>query len=100
MNKSDPLRAALQRVAVKHGNGSAVVAASAALPLPTALPKLPPLGFAELRLKARLLAAAMRRCDQLGDAESAREEMQRQCLEVPVGQWEELLAYFVEIRDG
>lgn len=42
----------------------------------------------------RLLAAAMCACDHWGDSDEARQEMKRQCLEVPSHLREELREHF------
>ena len=46
------------------------------------------------RITARLLAAAMRRCDQLKDSDKARQDMREQVLEVPPHQRQDWLDYF------
>ena len=44
-------------------------------------------------LTARLIAAAMRRCDQFGDGPDARSEMERDCLDTPAHLQADLLSY-------
>lgn len=46
------------------------------------------------RLTARLIAAAMRRCDQFSDGPAAREEMRQDCQGTPAHLRADLLAYF------
>ena len=46
------------------------------------------------RTMKKLLAAAMRCCDKHGDGPEAREEMKRQCLEIPAHLRGDLLDYF------
>lgn len=48
------------------------------------------------RITDDLLRAAMRRCDQFGDDEAAREQMRRDCLALPVDLQAELLAHFTQ----
>ena len=50
------------------------------------------------RITARLLAAAMRRCDHFNDSDKARQDMREQILEIPPHQRQELLDYFNEIN--
>ena len=50
------------------------------------------------RITARLLAAAMRRCDHFNDSDKARQDMREQVLEIPPHQRQELLDYFNEIN--
>lgn len=45
-------------------------------------------------LAADLIEAAMRVCDGYGDNDKAREEMRRDCLELPPDQQADLLDYF------
>lgn len=46
-------------------------------------------------LGARLMAAAMRRCDEFNDSEQARQDMREQILETPPHLREDLLDYFM-----
>ncbi len=50
------------------------------------------------RLTARLMAAAMRRCDHFGDSEAAREAMRRDVLATPLRLQQELLDYFNSVN--
>lgn len=50
------------------------------------------------RITNRLLAVAMRRCDEWNDSDKARQDMREQILEVPPHQRQELLDYFNEIN--
>ena len=68
--------ATLATLAVSHGSHSAANDAWAAVAV------------------ADLLAAAMRCCDKHGDGPEAREEMKRQCLEIPAHLRGDLLDYF------
>lgn len=57
----------------------------------------PPAGPALLeaqRLTARLIAAAMRRCDEFGDSQAARAEMRDDCLATPPHLQADLLEHF------
>lgn len=45
-------------------------------------------------LTARLIAAAMRRCDEFGDGDAAREEMRADCLATPLHLQQDLLDHF------
>ncbi len=45
-------------------------------------------------LTARLIAAAMRRCDQFNDGKEAREEMRAECLALPPHLQADLLEHF------
>ena len=46
------------------------------------------------RLASDLIRAAMRRCDQFGDDDTARQEMQDQCLALPPHLQADLLGHF------
>lgn len=46
------------------------------------------------RITAKLIEAAMRRCDEYGDSETAREEMRRQCLSLTPHRQADLLEHF------
>lgn len=46
-------------------------------------------------LAARLMAAAMRRCDQFNDGEKARQDMREQVLESPPHLQQDLLDHFM-----
>ena len=46
-------------------------------------------------LAARLMAAAMRRCDQFNDGEEARQDMREQVLETPPHLRQDLLDHFM-----
>lgn len=46
------------------------------------------------RVAAELLAAAMRTCDHHGDCEAARDQMRRECLELPPHLQRDLLPHF------
>ena len=46
-------------------------------------------------LAARLMAAAMRRCDQFDDSDEARRDMREQVLETPVHLRQDLLDHFM-----
>ena len=46
-------------------------------------------------LAARLMAAAMRRCDQFNDGEKARQDMREQVLETPPHLRQDLLDHFM-----
>lgn len=46
-------------------------------------------------LTRRLLAAAMRRCDQFNDSEQARQQMREQVLEIPPHLRQDLLDHFL-----
>lgn len=46
------------------------------------------------RITNRLLAAAMRRCDQFNDSDKARQDMREQVLEIPPHDRQEWLDYF------
>ena len=50
------------------------------------------------RITARLLAAAMRRCDHFNDSEQAHQDMLQQVLAIPPHQRQEWLDYFNEIN--
>lgn len=51
-------------------------------------------------LAADLIEAAMKVCDRHGDGESSRQEMRRQCLELPARMRADLLEHFREGRMG
>jgi hypothetical protein len=46
-------------------------------------------------MAARLMAAAMRRCDQFNDGDKARQEMREQVLETPPHLRQDLLDHFM-----
>ncbi len=52
------------------------------------------------RLTARLIVAAMRRCDQFNDSAAARQEMRRDVLDTPAHLQADLLAHFIETQKG
>lgn len=49
-------------------------------------------------LTARLIAAALRRCDEFNDSEAAREEMRQDCLATPPHLRQDLLDHFTGKR--
>lgn len=55
----------------------------------------PPQGHANDLLDTRLMAAAMRRCDEFNDSEKARQEMREQVAEIPPHLRQDLLDYFL-----
>ena len=54
----------------------------------------PPGALTAQRLAKELIAAAMRRCDEFGDGEAARQEMCRDCLALPPHLQADLLEHF------
>ena len=52
------------------------------------------------RLTARLMAAAMRRCDQFNDSETARQAMRQDILATPLHLRQDLLDYFKDVQKG
>lgn len=53
-----------------------------------------PINLTAKRVTSELIKAAMQRCDQFGDGEVAREEMRRQCMELPMHLQADFLDYF------
>lgn len=62
---------------------------------PPKLARLAKLAISHDLLTARLIAAAMRVCDQYNDTDAKREEMRQDCLDTPHHLRQDLLDYFM-----